>query len=186
MVNKITMWTFLEPLLYQEDFIHLAEISKRLNKNHSVTRQYLNFFEKQGLLTKKLKGRLTMYKINPDFFLIVDYISLIEKEKLIRKCQRDLLIREIVHFLNNTLNENNKALIFGSSVEDSKKPNDIDILITGKFNEDRTSQFEKKFNVKFHIINVKNLKSVNESLRKEIIKKHLIVQGVENIVKWLI
>lgn len=186
MVNKITMWTFLEPLLYKEEFVHLAEISKKLNKNHSVTRQYLNFFEKQGLLIKKIKGRLTMYKINPDFPLIVDYISLTEKEKLIKKCQRSLLMREIVNFLNNTLDENNKVLIFGSSVDDSKEPNDIDILITGKFNEDRIDQFEKKFNIKFHIIKVKNLKSVNESLRKEIIKKHLIIQGVENAVRWLI
>ncbi len=187
MVNKTTIWAYIEPLLFKEDYMHLAEISKKLNKNHSVARQYLNFFEKEGIVLKKIAGRLTMYKINPSSPVIIDYITIVEKEKLIKKCKKDLLIREMVVFLHKHLNENNKSLIFGSSVEDSKKSNDIDILITGKINlDEKIKQLEKKLNVKLHIINVKSLEFVTEGLKKEIRLKHLIIQGAEEIIRWLI
>jgi len=186
MVKKITMWLYLEPLLYSEEYLHLSDISRKLEKNHAVVRQYLNFFESLGVLSKKIKGRLTMYKVNFSHPLIIDYMVLAEKEKLTDKCKKDLIINEIVGFLHNNLNENNKALIFGSSVINSRKAEDIDLLISGKINENKIKEFEKKFNVSIHLINIKNLNSVKQSLKKEIKTKHLIVQGSEEIIKWLI
>ena len=186
MVNKTTMWAYIQPLLFKEDYMHLAEISKKLNKNHSVVRQYLSFFEKKGIILKKIAGRLSMYKINLFSPIIIDYIAVVEKEKMMKKCEEDLLIQEVVVFLHTHLNENNKSLIFGSSVEDSKKSNDIDILIIGKNNlNEKIKQLGKKLNIKLHIINVKSLRSVTEGLKKEIRIKHLIVQGAEEIIKWL-
>lgn len=187
MVIKTTIWAYLEPLVYSEDYIHLAEVSKKLNKNHSVARQYLNYLEKEGIVLKKIVGRLTMYKINTNLPNIIDVISIIEKEKLIKKCKQNLIIKEIVSFLHNNLNEDNKALIFGSSAEDAKKANDIDILITDKITmEEKLKNLEKEINIKIHLINVKGLKSINESLKNEIRKKHLIIQGSEEVIKWLI
>ena len=187
MVEKITIWSYLEPFLCTREILHLAEISRALRKNHSTVRKHLNFFEKQGILEKKIKGRLTMYVLKFSLPLIVDYLVLAEKEKLINRCKKDLLINEFVGFLHSNLSENNKAVIFGSSAIDSKGAKDIDLLVTGKTNaEEGISQFEKKFNVKIHLLNVTDLKSVSESLRKEIMAKHLIVQGSEEVVKWLI
>jgi len=35
MVNKLTIWSFLEPLLYSQEFLHLAEISRELKSPHA-------------------------------------------------------------------------------------------------------------------------------------------------------
>lgn len=183
----MTIWSYLEPLLYSREYLHLADISKRLGKPHSTVRKYLNLFEKQGILSKETKGRLTMYRLNLSSPLLVDYLVLTEKEKVVNKCRKDLVIREIVSFLHGNLNEGNLALIFGSATEDARKANDIDILVTGKTGlEDKMKNLEKRLGVNIHLIGVKNLETVTKTLRTEIMKKHLIVQGSEEIVKWLI
>ena len=94
-------------------------------------------------------------------------------------------IKEVVDFLHNTLSEDNKAAIFGSSVKDAKKAGDIDILLIGKINFD-IKQLERNINKKVHLINVKKLEDVSPALKEEIKSKHLIVQGCEEIIKWLI
>ncbi len=184
MVGKITKWSYLEPLLFSEEYMHLKEISKQLDKNHSVVRQYLNYFEKEGILKKKKQGRLTMYKINCSHPLIIDYLSIAEKEKLLKRCKESLRINEVVSFLHENI-QNNNVLIFGSAVN-KEKPNDIDILITGKFGEENIEEFEKKHNTEIHLINVGNLGNIKESLKKEINSKHLLVSGTEEIIRWLI
>ncbi len=187
MVKIITIWSYLEPFLYTKEYLHLADISKRLNKPHPTVRNYLNFFEKEGILIKEAKGRLSLYKINLDNPILVDYLVLAEKEKLMIRCKNDLLMKEIVSFLHKFLNYDNKALIFGSAVINLKKANDVDLFIIGRVNFfDKIKEFEKKFNKKIHIINLKNLNMINESLKREIAKKHLIIHGSEEIIKWLI
>ncbi len=184
MVGKITKWSYLEPLLFSDEYIHLKEISRQLDKNHSVVRQYLNYFEKEGILRKKKQGRLTLYKINSSHPLIIDYLSIAEKEKLLERCRENLIINEVVSFLHKNI-QNNNVLIFGSTVN-KKKPNDIDILITDEFKENKIKEFEKKHNIEIHLINVENLENIKESLKKEIKSKHLLVSGTEEIIRWLI
>jgi hypothetical protein len=187
MVKKITTLSYLEPLLYSEEFMHLAEISKKLKKNHTSVRKHLNHWEKEGILLKQKKGKLTTYKIKKNHPLIIDYLTIIEKEKKIKNCEKNLLINEINELLLKNLNENNKAIIFGSAIENINKANDIDIIISGKTKiEEKLQDFEKKFNKKIHLIKTPNLKKINETLKKEIIKKHIIIQGSEQIIKWLI
>ncbi len=187
MVNKLTIWSFLEPLLYSQEFLHLAEISRELKSPHATVRKHLNEFEKQGIVIKKTKGRLTLYNVNYDNPLLFDYLTLSEKERLIRKCQESLVLKEIVNFLHEL--ENKEILLFGSIAENSKKPNDIDILVIGKIKDsvkEEIKAFEKRFNLKFHIIDLDSLEQVNKSLKEEIIKKHLIIQGAESIIKWML
>jgi len=184
MVKKVTMWEYLEPLLYSKEFIHLAEISRKLKSPHATVRKYLNYFEKQGVVIKEIKGRLTMYKLNYSNPLLVDYLTLAEKNKLIRKCHSDLLMREIVSFFHGT--PRREIIIFGSSVDSPKSSNDIDILITGEKAKEGFKDFEKKFGIKFHIINLKKLGEINNSLKKEIKKKHLIIENTEIVIKWML
>lgn len=184
MVNKLTIWSFLEPLLYSQEFLHLAEISRELKSPHATVRKHLNEFEKQGIVIKKTKGRLTLYKLNYSNPLIIDYLILAEKEKLVRKCQESLILKEIVSFFNEF--ENKEILLFGSVTENTKKANDIDLLIIGDVAKDKIKDFEKKFDLKFHVIDVKSLEQVTKSLKEEIIKKHLIIQGSESIIKWML
>jgi DNA-binding transcriptional ArsR family regulator len=166
--------------------MHLSDISRKLEKNHTVVRLYMSLLEKQGILEKKKVGRMTMYKIKISP-LLIDYLCLAEKEKLVAKCQKDLVLKEIMGFLHNYLGEDNKALIFGSATIDARKAHDMDILITGEINlEERIKELEKRLSIKFHVLNVKNLEQVKDTLKKEILAKHLIVQGTEEIVTWLI
>ncbi|MCD6547155.1 MAG: helix-turn-helix transcriptional regulator [Nanoarchaeota archaeon] len=184
MVKNISMWLVLEPLLYSKEFMHLADISRKLKKPHATVRKYLNYFEKQGLIIKDKKGRLTLYKLNYKNPLVIDYLSIVEKERVIEKCKRDLAMKEIVHFLHKFKNE---ILIFGSAVDGTKKANDIDVLFLGRIRDiSYMKKFEKRLGVKFHIINLKQLKDVTPSLKNDVTQKHLIVQGVEKWVKWML
>ncbi len=186
MVNKLTIWSYLDPFLYSKEFMHLSDISRKIGRNHTVVRLYLNRFEKQGILEKKLIGRMTLYriKLSP---LLIDYLCLAEKEKLVSKCQKDLVLKEIIGFLHNYLNEDNKAVIFGSATIDARKAGDIDLLITGEIDfEENLKELEKSLNVNFHILNAKNLESIKDALKKEILAKHIIVQGTEEVVTWLL
>ena len=181
MVKKVSIWLTLEPLLYSEP-IHLAEISKKLKKPHTTIRKQLEIFEKNGLIEKKKKGRQIFYKIKRTP-LLVDYLTIVEKERLISRCNKELLLKEIVEFMHEFANP---ILIFGSAVDSLRKARDVDLLIVGKFKKENLEELEEKLNIKLHVINVKNLKMINETLKKEIRKKHLIINGSEAFIKWLI
>lgn len=181
MVKKVSIWLTLEPLLYSES-IHLAEISKKLKKSHTTVRKQLATFEKIGLVEKKKRGRQTFYKIRA-ISLLIDYLTIIEKERLVERCEEELLFKEIVDFIHKF---NNPTLIFGSAVDSLKKARDIDFLVVGKFKRGELKELEDRLNLKFHVINVRNLNEVNKTLKEEIRKKHLIIQGSEKLIKWLI
>jgi len=181
MVKKVSIWLTLEPLLFSEP-IHLAEISKKLKMPHTTVRKRLSAFEKIGIISKEKKGRQTFYRLK-HIPLLIDYLTIIEKEKLIKRCKEELLLKEIVERLHKF---NNSILIFGSAVHSLKKAKDIDILIVGKLKRNELDILSKKLNLKFHVINVKSLKEIGKTLKNEIIKKHLIIQGSEELIKWLI
>jgi DNA-binding transcriptional ArsR family regulator len=181
MVKKVSIWLTLEPLIYSEPK-HLAEISKRVKKPHTTVRKQLAIFERIGLISKEKKGRQTFYRVK-QIPLLIDYLTIIEKERIIRRCQEDLLLKEIV---NNLHVLNNSILMFGSAVNSVKKARDIDLVIIGKFRSDRIKDIEKKLRLKLHVINVENLSNITNTLKNEIVKKHLIIQGSEEIIKWLI
>ncbi len=182
MVKKVSIWSSLEPLLYLEEPVHLAEISKKLKKPHTTVRKHLAVFEKMGLVAKERKGRQTFYKLK-EIPLFIDYLTIIEKEKLIKICEKNLMFKEIVDYLHDF---DNMFVIFGSAVESIKKANDIDLLVIGKFKKEKLKVLEGRLNVKFHIINVRNLNEISETLKKEIVDKHVIIQGSEKLIKWLI
>lgn len=183
MVNNITTLSVLEPLVFKQEWIHLAEISRELKMPHPTARIHLNNFEKQGVVIKQLKGKMTLYKLNYNNPLILEYLILVEKDKLIKKCSKDVLLSEIVSFLHNS---DNTALIFGSASFDLKNTKDIDLLIINDFNNHSFKEFEKKHDIKFHLINLKKLEEINPGLKEEIKKKHLIIEDSEKIIKWML
>ncbi len=183
MVNNITILSVLEPLLFKQEWTHLAEISREVKMPHPTARIYLNDFEKEGVVIKQSKGKMTLYQMNYDNPLIIDYLILVEKNKLIRKCSEEILLKEIVSFLHDL---NNSAIIFGSASINLKNANDIDLIIIGDFDKHSFKEFEKKHGIKFHLINLKKLEEISSSLKQEIKKKHLIIQDSEKIIKWML
>ena len=103
--------------------------------------------------------------------------------KLIKKCSKDILLKEIVSFLHEL---NNLVLIFGSASVNLKEANDIDLAVIGDLDKLHFKEFEKKYDIKFHLINLEKLEEITLSLKEEIKKKHLLIQNSEEIVKWML
>ena len=183
MVNNITILSVLEPLLFKQEWTHLAEISRELKMPHTTARIYLNNFEKEGIIVKQIKGKLTLYKLNYSNPLIIDYTIFVEKNKLINKCSKEVLLKEIVSFLHQF---DNHIIIFGSASVNLKNANDLDLIITGDFDKHKFKEFEKKHDIKFHLINLKKIEDISPSLKEEIKKKHLTIQDSEKIIKWML
>lgn len=184
MVRKITKtkYSYLEPFLNTREKLHLLDISRRLKENHAKVRKYLNDFEEQGILKKQIKGRLTLYELNFNSSLIIDTLVLAEKDRLIRNLCQNNLLSELIFELHNITSKT--LVIFGSASEDFSKANDIDILTTDK-NLD-LKRLSRKLDLELHINYVPSLNSASQTIRLEVLKKHLIINNSEEVVKWLI
>lgn len=179
MVNNITI---LNPFLTRPyEKIHLAELSKLTNIPHPTARLWLKEFEQKGLIKKEIKGRLSLFYLNFEHPNILDYLTILEKDNLINKCE-DLIMRELRDYFNQ---EDCSVIMFGSSVINIKKANDIDLVILGKYNKKKLKEFSKQINKKIHIINSEDFESLTETLRKEILRKHLFINTCEKTMKNL-
>ena len=181
MVKKVSIWTVLEPLLFSEPR-HLAEISRELGKSHTTVAKQLAIFEEFGLIEKESRGKQVFYKLK-NVPLLIDYLTIVEKERLLKRCEEELVLKEVVAFFHKF---SNLVLMFGSAVYSVKQAKDIDVLVVGEFDEENIKLLEEKLNVKLHILNVDSLNEVNKSLKEEIKNKHLLINGSEIILKWLI
>jgi|SRR3989338_1825588 len=186
MVKKITILA-LEPFLSKPlEKMHLAHISRAINEPHPTVRQWLNQFEKEGIIRKEHKGKLTLHYLNLESPLALDYIVTAEKLNTIKKCEKFPVLAEIVSFMQQNLTENSKALIFGSAALSFASANDIDVLIIGKDRADKIKSYIQRLGKDPHIVNVKSLSKVSKTLKIEIIKKHLLVKGSEDFVRWML
>ncbi|MFH1212193.1 MAG: hypothetical protein V1659_04690 [Candidatus Woesearchaeota archaeon] len=180
MDSKPTKWFYLQPFLSTRESLHLLDISRRLKTNHATVRKYLNEFAKDGFLKISSKGRLTLYEVNFDFPLVFDYLSIAEKEFLLYKCAQNKVFREIVYYLQKASSK--PVIVFGSSAENFSKAQDVDIVCLEDID---FTEIDKKYSKKVHGLKVASLISIKESLKKEILKKHIILNSVEEVVKWL-
>jgi hypothetical protein len=179
MVKKMTKWNYLRPFLFNREPLHLLDISRKINENHTTVRIYLNDFVKEGFLKITQKGRLTLYEINFNFPLVIDYLTIAEKEYLIYKCNQNKILKELISDIQKI--SLRPVIIFGSSVNDFSKADDIDIICLEELND-----LNKKYNKEFHFIKISSLYKIKDALKKEILKKHIIVNGTEEVIKWLI
>ena len=187
MVKKLTILETLEPFLSKpKEKLHLSSISREIKEPHPTVRQWLNLLERKGVLIKQFQGRLTLYSLNLENPNIVDYLVISEKSKLIRNCEKWLTLKELVNFINSNFGEDIKVLVFGSATESFNSAKDIDLLLIGKMNKKLSEDFAKRLNKELHIINVKTLNKVSNSLKQEIIKKHLLIKGSEDFIKWFL
>jgi hypothetical protein len=181
MGNKMTKWFYLQPFLFTRKSLHLLDISRKLNENHATVRKYLNQFAKEGFLKVSNQGRLTLYEINFEFPLVIDYLAVAEKEFLLFKCSQNKIFKELVSDLHNLSNK--MLLVFGSSVENLSKAKDLDIIC---FESLDFREIEKKYDKEIHDLKVNSLVDIKDALKKEVLKKHIIVNSVEEVIKWLV
>ena len=187
MVKKVTIINALDPFLSRPNQeLHLAEISRIIKEPHPTARQWLNDLQRKGVLLRGYKGRLTLYKLDLNNHSIVSHMVIAEKDRLIRNCEKSLLLKELTNNLIPILDEHTLCLIFGSASEDLEKAGDIDILIVGKVDESKIKHISSRLNKELHMINVSSLSKISKTLKEEIIKKHLLIQGSESILRWML
>ena len=187
MVKKVTIINALDPFLSRPNQeLHLAEISRIIKEPHPTARQWLNDLQRKGVLLRGYKGRLTLYKLDLNNHSIVSHMVIAEKDRLIRNCEKSLLLKELTNNLIPILDEHTLCLIFGSASEDLEKAGDIDILIVGKVDESKIKHISSRLNKELHMINVSILSKISKTLKEEIIKKHLLIQGSESILRWML
>ncbi|MCB9358352.1 winged helix-turn-helix transcriptional regulator [Candidatus Woesearchaeota archaeon] len=176
MVNNITIPFLSNPY----EWLHLADLSRKTNIPHPTARLHLNSLVDDGILEKAKKGKLTLYRLNFDNPNIIDYLVIMEKQVLIDSCKSSLLLKETVELLHSL---EKPCIIFGSFTENPKKANDIDIVLDAK--PEDLQKFSQTLNKEFHLIR-KPLQELTPALQQEIIKKHLVVNGIEEYVRWIL
>jgi len=185
MVRKITKYKIIELFLndYSKKF-YLREIAHLMEFAHQTIKPYVEELVKEQILIKNQRKNITEYGLNFQSQKIWDYLVIAEKEKLMKRLDSESLLKILFEKLSNSF-INNTFLVFGSSAEKIKKGSDIDFLIVGKSDLNKTlSEFEEIYNKKIHKIQVNSLNNLSPTLTKEIYKKHLILNNTEQIINF--
>ena len=185
MVKKITKPKIILQFISNYDKkYYLREFADLLKKPHQTINPYIAELVKEGILIKNQRKNIVEYCLNFENKQVYDYLVIAEKERLIERLNEDTLLKILFErfssfFVNNTF------LIFGSSVEKFKKLSDIDLLVIGNSDINKTiEEIEEVYNKKIHKIQVNGLNKLNDALIKEIYKKHLILNNTEQIVRF--
>lgn len=185
MVKKITKYRIIMQFLNNYDRrYYLREIASLLKKPHQTIKPYVEELVKERILIKNNRKHIVEYSLNFKNKQIYDYIVIAEKERLMEMLDKDILLKVLFEKLSGFFMKN-IFIIFGSSVEKIKKGSDIDLLVIGKSNINKiTDEFEEVYNKRIHKVQVTNLDKLNETLIKEIYKKHLILNNAEQIARF--
>ncbi len=163
---------------------YLRELAALLKKPHQTIKPYIKELVKEEILIKNQRKNIVEYNLNFKNKKIYDYLVIAEKQKLIERLDKDILLKVLFEKLSGFF-ANNTFLIFGSSVKKIQKQSDIDLLVIGKSNINKTiDEIKEVYNKKIHKVQVNKLNKINRTLIKEIYKKHLIFNNTEQIIRF--
>jgi len=184
MVKKVTKTKIVTQFVNDYDKkYYLRELASLLKKPHQTIKPYIEDLVKGEILIKNQRKNIVEYGLNFKSKQIYDYLVIAEKEILMEKLD-DVLLKVLFEKLSSFF-VNNTFLIFGSSVEIIRKGSDIDLLVIGKSNINKIiNEFEEVYNKKIHKVQVDSLNKLNNTLIREIYKKHLIFNNTEQIVRF--
>lgn len=196
MVDKITDYKLRILSLYRCDYssyYHVRELAKLIKKSHVTLLPHLRALEKDKILTSKKAGKNKVYSLNFDNILTKDYMILAEKFASITFLEKSFMIKKI-HAETISLNIQNAFVLFGSYAKGSEtKESDIDLFFLGEIKEDIINKIKVIGKIYNKTINVKksSFESFEKGLRtkdtlvKEIIKDHIILQNSEMFISAL-
>jgi len=164
---------------FDEDY-SINNIAKKCSLSPNGAAKILNKFEKQGILKPKKIANIKSYKINfeNEKTPIILELTLIPKlEKRLKYRLDDLKeLKEITKI----------CIIFGSYINISKKPNDLDILFV--LDKNNFKKYKKKLPNLREIIPVKihDVLQTEEDLKQNIIQKDKIILDIlkTGIILW--
>lgn len=193
---KITNYIFDILNLYRTDYtksLHVRAIAKLLNTNHVTLLPHLKKLEKNKTLISRKVGKNKEYLLNPNNILTKDYLALSEKLEAIKYLQKNFLIKKIYQHLIN-VNVQGAVVLFGSYAKNyATETSDIDLFFLGKLSKNQILDIKKIGKIYGKEISIKTstIKNFNEGLTtgdtliKEIIKNHVILQNPDLIVNLL-
>ncbi len=179
----VRIYTYLE--MYLDDLRKIASLSefeKHFKTPHQTIKSHLKDLVKGKILLEEKRARFRFYKLNLQNPLVIDYLSLCEKERTFSFLNKNTLFSRLHSTIAPHLKESN-VLLFGSAAA-SKEYADIDLLIISKNNNiiGELKKFEKTYSVKMHIMQTSE-QDLTETLRTEIKKKHIIFSNHDYFVK---
>jgi len=158
------------------------QIAKKLNLNQKTVSNILQGLEKGNILKFTKQGKNKLYFLNRNNNLWRDTVKLIELGKKIKflekhKNKQDLFVK---------LEEATRgiSILFGSYASGLEtKESDIDIVVESDVQG--LESIEKLYDVKINPIKIKKPINPSDVLMKEIIENHIVLNGVEEFIKWI-
>ncbi len=179
--NTGVLEEFLEDY-HKETYGH--EIAKKLRQNQKTISLKLKKLEEQKILTSRIIGKTTLYKLNQENENVKDFLVVAEINKKMKFLEEHQVIKELTKNLEGIIG------IFGSyTKKENKESSDIDIFIingSGKKILEKAKKFEFPIDVKkFTEKEFKNLLKNKDSLISEIVENHVLINGAEPFVNYL-
>lgn len=182
-LNKNIVWV-LE--VFSDDYnkkIYGRDVAKRLKMNQKTVSNILNKLEKENVLKFSTEGKNKYYYLNKFNSNIKEIIRLIEIQRKIEFLNKYKRFRELF----DKIDERTKGIliIFGSYADYSaNEKSDLDMSIIGKIKD--IKDLEQLYNIKINIIKI-NEKDFDkeDTIIKEIIKKHIILKGEDEFIRLI-
>ncbi len=161
--------------------ISLSEFSKHFKRPHQTMKAHLQKLAEENVLIADKRERFLFYRLNKENPLTYEYIAICEKERLFEFLKKEIFKRVYLALKHYDA----KMLIFGSAVNDARYK-DIDLLVLSKDSSirDAVKKLELTYSVKIHLLMTEE-KNLTETFKKELQKKHIILNGHEYFVKML-
>ncbi|GEM_PF-1062877 len=183
MVTKLTKWKVLFPYLddYSRSLI-LADFEKELERPHQTLKKYIEELVDENVLNVEGQGKHRKYRLNTDFSLILHYLSIAEKLRSYEFMEEETLVKRLYEKVTPFMSEA-RFLIFGSYAV-NREGEDIDLLILGKQSDElrkRLEEFGETY-LPVHKVHVKGKDGLDRRFKKELHKKHIILNGTDYFV----
>lgn len=158
-------------------------IASKLKMNQKTVSNILTKLEKQHIIKFKQEGRNKYYflnKLNPS---TKEMIKLVEVNKRITLFEKYKQLNSL--FLEIEKRTKGICVLFGSFANFTKTDkSDLDVFIMGSVGE--LEDLENLYNIKINVVksSIDKFKS-NELFSKEVIKKHIILKGVDDFISLI-
>ena len=185
---KFTENTLQVLSLFTNDFnreYYIREVEKLLKISPRTAQLILEDLEDKGIIESKTKGKIKTFKLNSSKFT-QRYLAFVEQYKAIAFLEKKLLIKEIIEKI--TPHIKGIGIIFGSYVKGlEKEGSDLDIFITGSYNNDEIKRVSKNLGIEISIkcypLKTFEKNRTKDILLKEVLKNHIVFLNVEQFIR---
>ncbi len=185
---KFTENTLQVLSLFTNDFnreYYIREVEKLLKISPRTAQLILEDLEDKGIIESKTKGKIKTFKLNSSEFT-QRYLAFVEQYKAIAFLEKKLLIKEIIEKIIPHIK--GIGIIFGSYVKGlEKEGSDLDIFITGSYNNDEIKRVSKNLGIEISIkcypLKTFEKNRTKDILLKEVLKNHIVFLNVEQFIR---